>query len=268
MPKKIKHTDTPQDKINAEKAEKAAKAIVVVHVNVWDALDKVVKDLSPADSRFVTEQVSGIQSDLKVVMEKHDAIAARLAAIHAKVGKEMFASLATNIFPRFGMSRSTVYRLKDSAEVLKAVLPNPKVRQTLIGRFERPLTTTNQTTGEVVLTPAFVKALKKVPSPVKASGDGKTTIADDSPEAIDAYTAALIAETRKLGKPKAKSATVRKTEAIDRLSEMFQGFMKQWGTDEAAKLLTDLRTILTTEQQTIEAAPESKPKPAPVSKTA
>lgn len=237
--------------IRSNSAEAKSTAITPAsHITVWDALDKATKEMSPADCRFVTEQVHGIQGDLKVMYEKKDSIAGRLAAIHSKSGKEVFASLAENVFPRFGMSKSSCYRLLESAQLLRSVIPDPQVRQALLGRFEKPLTTTDKTSGAVKLTPAFEKAIKAVEQPKPLSADSPL-----SPEQIDSYTGALIAEARKLGKPEKKSAAKLKAEAIERMEDAFGTFMEKYGTDEANKLLNSLEEMLEVEQKTIQGAP-------------
>ena len=220
---------------------------------VWDDLDKVTKDLSPGDCRFVQEHVHGIQVDMRKMFELKDSIAAHLAAIYAKVGKELFMQMAERVFPRFGMSRSSTYRLLDSAQLIREVIPDPQVRQTLLGRIDKALTTTDSS-GKVILTKGFEAALKTVPAPAKL----------DSVEAIDAYTAALVDATRKLGKAKPKSKAQAKKERFDRLTDGFAKYLDDYGTDEANKLLTHLRELVLHVENTIQGAPESKPKPQPV----
>ena len=215
---------------------------------IWDSLDKVTKDLSPGDTRFVQEQVHGVAVDMAKVHELKDSVASRLKAIHSKVGKEAFATMTETVFPRLGLSKSTCYRMVESAEVLIAVLPNPQVRQTLLGRFERPITTTDKN-GKVILTPAFERAIKEI-EPPKPAGDGQLTL-----ESIDAYTAALASKTRELGKTKPKSKATRKKEAGERIEDAFARYMEAWGTEDANKLLNSLEELLSTEMSTIEAAP-------------
>lgn len=253
----------PKGKTIRSKSDEATPKAIVHHLTVWDALDKATKEMSPADCRFVQEQVTGIQGDLKIMYEKKDSIAGRLAAIHSKGGKELFASLAENVFPRFGMSKSSCYRLLESAQLLRSVIPDPQVRQALLGRFEKPLTTTDAKSGAVKLTPAFEKAIKSIEAP---KPDSEGTL---SPEQIDAYTGSLIAEARKLGKTAKKSPAALKQTAIERIEDAFSAFMQKYGTDEANQLLNGLEEILETEQKTIQGAPKGvtpKPVSAPTQK--
>lgn len=228
---------------------KPAAIATTTKATVWDALDKITKELSPGNTRSVQEHVHGIQTDLKVLHETKDSICAHLAAIHTLIGKDGFAKFAEDVMPRFGVSKSSVYRWLESGQLVKVVIPDLGIRQTLVGRMDKPLTTTDSKTGEVKLLPAFESALKAVPMPVMHD-DGKGNKVY-RPEDVDAYTAAVAAKTRELGKGKGKTKAQLKKARKETIIEKFQAYMEEYGTEDAEALLNELDQLHTAEAKTI-----------------
>lgn len=249
MKPKSKKITTPEQPSNVTAITTAPKTAVTV----WDALDKTCKDLSSGDTSFIQAEIKSIQTDMIKINELKDNVATHLVNIHSRVGAELFGKMANEVFPRLGLSRSSVYRLLDSGTLLKSVLPDPVIRNTLLGRTEKNFTTTNKD-GKVVLHPAFEKALKKVEG---------TRVNPTDAASVGAYTDSLLKHFQELGKPKQKTTAQKQTEASDRLKEGFQNFMKAHGTKNAEMLLQELEEILENELKTVDA-----PKPATSTKTA
>lgn len=240
-------------------ADTKTAVAVTTKATVWDALDRITKELSPANSRSVSEHVHGIQTDLHVLYEKKDSIASHLAAIHVILGRDNFASFAENVMPRFGVSKSTVYRWLESGQLVKATIPDVQLRQTLVGRMDKPLTTTDSKTGEVKLLPAFEKALQAVPLPaLHDDGKGNKVF---RPEDVDAWTSTVATKTRELGKKKTNSKAQIKKDRKARIVDAFQKYLDEYGPQDAEALLNELDQLHTAVVKTIEGEAPKKVTP-------
>lgn len=246
------------EKANRSKSSKDSKAIEKKEQTVTvygDALRKFFENagLSNSLESMVKTTLHDVREQQQKMVECALVIGERLGALQANIGADKFGTLATNVLPRMGISRSSAYLYIGKAREVRARVSSPLVRNALIMLTDgRGLTTTDDN-GKVTVTPEFEKALKTVNTTGITNAEDAEKVAQQIANFIRHSKQGPDNLTKEQRKERQRKA------AAEKLLKGIQNYGKQYGLPAAEILIGQMDAWLTQEQATINV--ESKQTP-------